>query len=52
MHHQEIQLADVLTKGLPTARFQDITNKLGMEDIHSPILRESVGIMEVEDLLS
>lgn len=30
------QLADVLTKGLPVSRFQEIISKLGMEDIHSP----------------
>jgi len=30
------QLADLLTKGLSSAVFQKITNKLGMEDIHSP----------------
>jgi hypothetical protein len=31
-----LQLADVLTKGLPLERFQDLTCKLGMIDIHSP----------------
>ena len=30
------QLANVLTKGLPSTVFQDIICKLGMEDIHSP----------------
>ena len=30
------QLVDVLTKGLPTERFQELTSKLGMIDIHSP----------------
>lgn len=30
------QLANLLTKGLPSAVFQKITSKLGMEDIHSP----------------
>ena len=30
------QLADVLTKGLPMSSFQDITSKLGMENIYSP----------------
>ena len=30
------QLANVLTKALPTWRFQDLTGKLGMIDIHSP----------------
>lgn len=30
------QLADVLTKGLPSHEFQQIIGKLGMEDIHSP----------------
>ena len=30
------QLADMLTKGLPSAVFQEIISKLGMEDIHSP----------------
>ena len=32
----DCQLADVLTKGLPTIRFQELTSKLGMEDIYSP----------------
>ena len=31
------QVADILTKGLPAKRFDDLTNKLGMCDIHSPI---------------
>ena len=31
-----LQLADMLTKGLPTERFQELTCKLGMIDIHSP----------------
>lgn len=31
------QLANVLTKGLSAARFQEITYKLEMENIHSPI---------------
>ena len=30
------QLANVLTKGLPSTMFWDIISKLGMEDIHSP----------------
>lgn len=30
------QLADVLIKGLLTARFQELTSKLEIEDIHSP----------------
>lgn len=30
------QLEDVITKGLLTERFQELTSKLGMEDIHSP----------------
>ena len=30
------QLADVLTKGLPTEHFKELTSKLGMIDIHSP----------------
>jgi hypothetical protein len=32
----ELQLADVLTKGLPLERFRDLTCKLRMIDIHSP----------------
>ena len=31
-----LQLADMLTKGLPTERFQELTCKRGMIDIHSP----------------
>ena len=30
------QLVDVLTKGLTTKQFQDLTSNLGMIDIHSP----------------
>ena len=30
------QLADVLTKGMPTSNFEDITCKMGMENIYSP----------------
>ena len=30
------QLADILTKGLPTKQFKFLTDKLGMIDIHSP----------------
>ena len=29
------QLAEVLTKGLPSKVFQNLVNKLGMDDIHS-----------------
>lgn len=31
-----MQLVNILTKGLPTPRFQELINKIGMEDIHSP----------------
>jgi len=30
------QVADILTKGLPVKRFEDLVSKLGMCDIHSP----------------
>ena len=30
------QVADILTKGLPTTQFEDLVSKLGMIDIHSP----------------
>ncbi|KAA3458615.1 Cysteine-rich RLK (RECEPTOR-like protein kinase) 8 [Gossypium australe] len=30
------QLEDVLTKGMPTSNFEDITCKMGMENIYSP----------------
>ena len=32
-----LQLADMFTKGLPTKQLEDLTYKLGMIDIHSPI---------------
>lgn len=30
------QIADVLTKGLPIKRFEELISKLRMIDIHSP----------------
>ena len=30
------QVLDILTKGLPVKRFEDLVSKLGMCDIHSP----------------
>lgn len=30
------QVTDILTKGLPTAQYEDLVSKLGMSDIHSP----------------
>ncbi|RDX81736.1 Protein LNK1, partial [Mucuna pruriens] len=33
-----VQLADVLTQGLPTERFMNLTGMLGMVNIHSPAL--------------
>jgi len=30
------QLADLLTKGLPIKRFEELTSNVGMMDIHSP----------------
>ena len=32
----ENQLADLLTKGLPIKRFEELTSKVGMMDIHLP----------------
>lgn len=32
----EEQVADILTKGLPVKRFEDLVSKLEMWDIHSP----------------
>lgn len=40
------QLVDVFTKGLATFRLQEITRKLGKEDIHSPAWG---GVMIAED---
>ncbi|RDX63710.1 Copia protein, partial [Mucuna pruriens] len=31
------QVVDILTKGLPITRFQELNDKLGMIDIHLPI---------------
>ncbi|RDX70466.1 hypothetical protein CR513_50283, partial [Mucuna pruriens] len=33
---QGLQVADIFTKGLSTARFQELNGKLGMIDIHLP----------------
>ena len=43
------QLADVLTKGLPTLNFQEITSKLGMENIYSPACG---GVLEISKFIS
>jgi len=34
----EEQVADILTKGLSVKKFEDLASKLGMWDIHSPVL--------------
>ena len=36
------QLADILTKGLSSTTFQVSASRLGMKNIYSPALRESV----------
>ena len=43
------QLADVLTKRLPTIRFQEITCKLEMKNIHSPT---GGAVLDRADILS
>ena len=30
------QIADILTKALPRPNFEDLSNKLGLYDIHTP----------------